>query len=111
MKFDFQRLFTEDSHQIWYQFFIERKFRENEVENASKFAKILNENEEISFIHFREFHSTKISMETLHKMSWKTYKKRIDQSLNFLWHFFIDLEKKLYMMQKKVIWTVGPVNN
>ena len=34
-----------------------RNFRENEIENfvesTSKFAKVLNENERISFIHFR----------------------------------------------------------
>ena len=43
--------------------FIERKFRENEVENTSK--KILNENKRISLVHFREFCSRKISIETL----------------------------------------------
>ena len=45
------------------------KFYENEVENfienKSKFAKILKENERISFVHFCEFRSTKISIETL----------------------------------------------
>ena len=49
--------------------FIERNFRENEVKNfvksTSKFVKILNETERISFVHFREFPSTKISLETL----------------------------------------------
>ena len=44
---------------------IERKFRDNEVEHTTKFAKISNENERISFVHFREFRLKKISMETL----------------------------------------------
>ena len=39
--------------------FIEQKLNENEVanfvENTSKFAKILNENERILSVHFREF--------------------------------------------------------
>ena len=38
--------------------FIERKFREKEVENTSK--KILNEIKRISLVHFREFCSRKI---------------------------------------------------
>ena len=40
-------------------------FCENEVENTPTLAKILNENERISFVHFREFRSTKILMETV----------------------------------------------
>ena len=44
--------------------FLERKV-ENFVENTSKSAKMLNENERISFVQFREFGSTKISMEIL----------------------------------------------
>ena len=43
-------------------------FCENEIEkfgkNTSKFVKILNEIERISFLQFREFNSTKIWMET-----------------------------------------------
>ena len=54
---------------------IERKFRENEVENfvenTSKFAKILNEDERISFVHFREIRSTKIWIETRNKGLYK----------------------------------------
>ena len=41
-----------------------KNFRENEVENASKFATILNENERILFVNFCEFRSKKISMVT-----------------------------------------------
>ena len=43
---------------------------ENSVKNTSKIAKILNENEGISFIHFCEFNSRKISVETL-RISYK----------------------------------------
>ena len=46
-----------------------KNFRKNEVENTSNFAKILKQNERILFVNFREFRSTKISMETLSKTS------------------------------------------
>ena len=46
-----------------------RNFREYEFEHSvkstSKFAKIFNENERISFVHFSEFCSWKILIETL----------------------------------------------
>ena len=52
-----------------------KSFRENAVENfvenTSKFAKILNEDERISFVHFREIRSTKIWIETRNKGLYK----------------------------------------
>ena len=48
---------------------IEQKFRENEIKNfvesTWKFVKILNEIHSDSFVHFRKFRPTKISLETL----------------------------------------------
>ena len=53
-------------------------FPENEVKtfcrNTSKFANILNENERISFVYFREFRSTKNFDENpTVKMTYKNY--------------------------------------
>ncbi len=50
-----------------FQFLLNENEVENVVKNTSKLEKILNENERILFVHFREFRSTKISMETLMK--------------------------------------------
>ena len=48
-----------------------RHFRENKVENfverTLRFLKILNKICSVSFVHFREFRSTKISLETLYE--------------------------------------------
>ena len=44
-----------------------RNFRENKVERTSRFLKILNKICSVSFVHFLEFRSTKISLETLYE--------------------------------------------
>ncbi len=63
-------LFRKHNEARWKSFdFIERKLLENEIENflenTSKFAKILDENERILLVHFCKFRSKKRSMETL----------------------------------------------
>ena len=40
---------------------------ENFVEITSKFAKVLNEFRSVSFVHYREFRLTKISLEILYR--------------------------------------------